>query len=175
MNESRTPQEPGEKSSGVHRRTIIKGAAWSVPVVAAMSVAPLAAASTADKWQIYVRGDTSGDRVINNSTDQITFQVGLDPDVNPNNLPWDGTPSITITLDSSYYTGEFTITNFTPASNAKGSYSYTGTANFTLGNAGSSRGITIAAKVPTDLKTVPAGTVTVSVVGVNAGNASTSI
>lgn len=46
VNEEEPTQGSTAESSGVNRRTLMKGAAWSVPVVAAMSVAPLAAAST---------------------------------------------------------------------------------------------------------------------------------
>lgn len=35
-----------EQTSGVSRRTLVKGAAWSVPVIAAATVSPLAAATT---------------------------------------------------------------------------------------------------------------------------------
>lgn len=44
MKESQTEGRTSIKTSGVNRRTIIKGAAWSVPVIAAVSAAPLAAA-----------------------------------------------------------------------------------------------------------------------------------
>lgn len=44
-NESMLDQSVEAKTAGISRRTIVKGAAWSVPVVAAMSMAPMAAAS----------------------------------------------------------------------------------------------------------------------------------
>ncbi|WP_223626583.1 hypothetical protein [Microbacterium sp. EST19A] len=37
-----------QKNKGVSRRTVVKGAAWSVPVIAAAVATPLAAASTVD-------------------------------------------------------------------------------------------------------------------------------
>ena len=37
-----------QKNSGFTRRTVVKGAAWSVPVIAAAVATPLAAASTVD-------------------------------------------------------------------------------------------------------------------------------
>ncbi|MFJ2550872.1 hypothetical protein [Microbacterium sp. NPDC087591] len=37
-----------QKEKGFSRRTVVKGAAWSVPVIAAAVATPLAAASTAD-------------------------------------------------------------------------------------------------------------------------------
>lgn len=40
--------EENQKNSGFSRRTIVKGAAWSVPVIAAAVATPLAAASTVD-------------------------------------------------------------------------------------------------------------------------------
>lgn len=76
MNESGTPQEPGEKSSGVHRRTIIKGAAWSVPVVAAMSVAPRAAASAPSGTSPF-HWDWAGGSAYSSAAGTITGNVTL--------------------------------------------------------------------------------------------------
>lgn len=59
VNEEETTHESEAKSSGVNRRTIIRGAAWSVPVVAAMSVAPLAAASGIGDATVLAGGGSS--------------------------------------------------------------------------------------------------------------------
>lgn len=81
-NENETLHEAGEKSSGVNRRTIIRGAAWSVPVVAAMSIAPLAAASGISDATVLAGGgsainftDPTGTQVIVNGT--LTGQINI--------------------------------------------------------------------------------------------------
>ena len=51
------PAEPSEGGRHYHRRTIVKSAAWSVPVVAAAVATPLAAASPEQPWNVSVRGD----------------------------------------------------------------------------------------------------------------------
>lgn len=45
-----------EPKGGVSRRTVVKGAAWSVPVIAAAVAMPLAAASTIDVGAFSLRG-----------------------------------------------------------------------------------------------------------------------
>ncbi|QNA91998.1 MULTISPECIES: hypothetical protein [unclassified Microbacterium] len=46
-----------QKNKGISRRTIVKGAAWSVPVIAAAVATPLAAASVVDVGAFSVDGD----------------------------------------------------------------------------------------------------------------------
>ena len=49
--------EENQKNSGFSRRTVVKGAAWSVPVIAAAVATPLAAASTVDVGAFALDGD----------------------------------------------------------------------------------------------------------------------
>jgi hypothetical protein len=49
-----------ELSNGLSRRTMVKGAAWSVPVLATAIAAPMAAASTLPTWNGRVTGFCSG-------------------------------------------------------------------------------------------------------------------
>jgi hypothetical protein len=60
--EERTQVGPRAASVGapsrVSRRTLVKGAAWSVPVIAAAAAAPLASASVAQFDLVYVSGPT---------------------------------------------------------------------------------------------------------------------
>lgn len=48
--------EENQKNSGFSRRTVVKGAAWSVPVIAAAVATPLAAASTVDVGAFALNG-----------------------------------------------------------------------------------------------------------------------
>jgi hypothetical protein len=45
MSESKTTAASGEERGGIRRRTVLAGAAWSVPVIAVASAAPAMAAS----------------------------------------------------------------------------------------------------------------------------------
>lgn len=45
----------GKNATGLHRRTVLKGAAWSVPVVAAAVATPLAAASGCADYALTIR------------------------------------------------------------------------------------------------------------------------
>lgn len=46
---------------GFSRRTMVKGAAWSVPVIAVAAATPMASASTAEQFDVQVAGTCSGD------------------------------------------------------------------------------------------------------------------
>ncbi|WP_102194358.1 hypothetical protein [Microbacterium aurantiacum] len=46
---------------GVSRRTLVKGAAWSLPVIAVAAATPLASASVVPTWNATVTADCSGD------------------------------------------------------------------------------------------------------------------
>ncbi|MDQ0644585.1 hypothetical protein [Microbacterium murale] len=50
-----------EENKGFSRRTVVKGAAWSVPVIAAAVATPLAAASVTPTWNGTVTGNCAGD------------------------------------------------------------------------------------------------------------------
>ncbi|MBG6083955.1 hypothetical protein [Zhihengliuella flava] len=49
--------EESTNQSGLGRRGIVKGAAWSVPVIAAAVAAPSAAASVVEAWDVQIVGD----------------------------------------------------------------------------------------------------------------------
>jgi hypothetical protein len=88
-------------SSGVTRRTVMKGVAWSVPVVAAVTVAPMAAASTAssDLTPIFdgtqVLSLSAGPLAIANLTlaNQLIIR-------NIGSSPSDTNVTVTVTLDA---------------------------------------------------------------------------
>lgn len=48
------------KRSGLNRRSVVKGAAWAMPVVAAATLVPLASASTVPTWNVAITGTCSG-------------------------------------------------------------------------------------------------------------------
>lgn len=52
--------EQFDQNAGLSRRTMVKGAAWSVPVLAAAVAAPMASASTAGKYDVGVAAECNG-------------------------------------------------------------------------------------------------------------------
>lgn len=72
-----------EQGSGLSRRTVVKGAAWSVPVIAAAVATPLAAASQA--VDLTVTGNCSGQfraaGLASNILNALTGLLGFDPAV----------------------------------------------------------------------------------------------
>lgn len=106
MKESQTEGRASLKTNGVNRRTIIKGAAWSVPVIAAVSAAPLAAAS-------------AGQAIFNIG---VGSQINVNPGTETANGTLNGSLNIsnvigtweTDTLTASYrFTGPWTATTLT--------------------------------------------------------------
>lgn len=52
-------------NEGISRRTIVKGAAWSIPVMAAAVAAPAAVATGGPNWDVTVNGNCSGNYDVN--------------------------------------------------------------------------------------------------------------
>lgn len=81
MRENNLVTEEIQKNSGFSRRTIVKGAAWSVPVIAAAVATPLAAASTA--LDLTIAGNCAGEfraaGLASNILNALTGLLGLDP------------------------------------------------------------------------------------------------
>ncbi|MCS3841751.1 hypothetical protein [Microbacterium sp. AK031] len=69
------------QNKGISRRTVVKGAAWSVPVIAAAVATPLASASTA--LDLTIVGNCSGDfraaGLASGIIDQLATVLGLEP------------------------------------------------------------------------------------------------
>lgn len=70
-----------EENKGFSRRTVVKGAAWSVPVIAAAVATPLAAASTT--LDLTITGNCAGQfraaGLASNILNALTGLLGLDP------------------------------------------------------------------------------------------------
>lgn len=70
-----------EENKGLSRRTVVKGAAWSVPVIAAAVATPLAAASTT--LDLTITGSCAGQfraaGLASNILNALTGALGLDP------------------------------------------------------------------------------------------------
>lgn len=70
-----------EENKGLSRRTVVKGAAWSVPVIAAAVATPLAAASTT--LDLTITGNCAGQfraaGLASNILNALTGLLGLDP------------------------------------------------------------------------------------------------
>jgi len=73
----------GRNENGLSRRTMVKGAAWSVPVIAVAAATPMASASTADQFDVQVTGTCEGDfraaGLASNILNALTGVLGLDP------------------------------------------------------------------------------------------------
>lgn len=91
------------ESTGIHRRTIVKGAAWSIPVIAAAVAAPNATASTTAPcptgvvdWTSYTRNSAtsaSGNAILSDGTlIPFTITETYGPNIRPvaENLTLDG-------------------------------------------------------------------------------------
>ena len=90
---------PQESHGGIHRRTIIKGAAWSVPVVAVAVAAPAASASTVPPARfdlVYVSGPVvNANRVARGQTPFVDFTFqNVGPDAAPNAQVTFSVPSV---------------------------------------------------------------------------------
>lgn len=53
--------ETTQHEGGLSRRTVVKGAAWSIPVMAAAVAAPAAVATGGNAWDVQVAGNCEGD------------------------------------------------------------------------------------------------------------------
>lgn len=83
MHDSQTnPEQPANsEQSGLRRRTIVKGAAWSLPVIAVAAASPLAAASTACTEPAASAG--VGTWWINGPKDSAAGYIGWQPNNEP--------------------------------------------------------------------------------------------
>ncbi|MCO1340224.1 hypothetical protein BJH93_15225 [Kocuria polaris] len=70
--------EENNKAQGIGRRGIVKGAAWSVPVIAAAVSAPMAAASVVEAWDVRVQANpgilnliAQGFNIFNDGTTEV--------------------------------------------------------------------------------------------------------
>lgn len=71
----------GENMTEINRRTLVKGAAWSVPVIAAAAAAPLASASPnpTTPWNLHVEASCSGLIGITSGGGFILTNTGSEP------------------------------------------------------------------------------------------------
>ncbi|WP_353810268.1 hypothetical protein [Agromyces sp. SYSU T00194] len=156
---------------GPSRRTVLRAATWSTPVIAIAAAVPLAAAS-APLWQLYLRNDVGRQQA--NEVDTIRVILGLDPAVNPNE-PFGRLVAVVFTLDPDYYTGAWTGQNVTPTSGLEGSRHSVQAGP--LAAAGSSLELTLNATVLPEHRytLLPAGIVDIAATATGAGGAQLSV
>lgn len=98
--------------SAVSRRTVAKGVAWSAPAVFLAASAPSIAASPKKECYVFDMWSSNGRQPINNNRDQISGTVRYSPNnhqdcIADQNQPYPYDIKITVTLDSSVYTGAY--------------------------------------------------------------------
>lgn len=143
----------------VERRTITKGAAWSLPAITVAAAAPSLAASESNcPWALEV-WKSHQRQPVNNHVDEVSFTVRVQPnnwqpscrDTNEKrNDPYPYQITATITLDNKVYKGPLTLTR-----------------QITLGAPGSSQQINLklgTVKI-TGGEKAPDGSVQVSIIG----------
>ncbi|GAB3747711.1 hypothetical protein GCM10027599_01470 [Yimella radicis] len=100
--------------STITRRTITRGVAWTVPAVTIAATAPSLAASPRPDCYVFDMWSSNGRQPISNNLDQISGSVRYSPEgyqdcIVPKNKPYPPYDIvITVTLDTSVYTGAFT-------------------------------------------------------------------
>jgi len=100
--------------STITRRTVTRGVAWTAPVLTVAAAAPAFATSPAPDCYVFDMWSSNGRPPINNNSDQISGSVRYSPNIHQDciadqNQPYPHNIVITVTLDLSVYTGEFTF------------------------------------------------------------------
>ena len=99
--------------STITRRTVTRGVAWTAPVLTVAAAAPAFATSPAPDCYVFDMWSSNGRQPISNNRDQISGTVRYSPNnhqdcISDQNQPYPYNIVITVTLDPSVYTGEFT-------------------------------------------------------------------
>lgn len=119
----------GDSTSAVPRRTVAKGAAWSVPAVAVAAATPSLAASTDCKFGLNVTGEVTYFR--DDFVDMHLYPTLTDSGC-PDGTTLTGDLTVSFTLDSSAYTGTFfSPYDLTGGKGTDGTYTYSRTMNDT--------------------------------------------
>ncbi len=99
--------------SSITRRAVTRGVAWAAPAVTIAATAPSLAASPKKDCYVFDMWSSNGRQPINNNSDQISGTVRYSPNnyqacIAYGNKPYPHDIVITVTLDTSVYTGAFT-------------------------------------------------------------------
>ena len=101
--------------STITRRAVTRGVAWTAPVLTVAAAAPAFATSPAPDCYVFDMWSSNGRQPISNNRDQISGTVRYSPNnhqdcIADQNQPYPYDIVITVTLDSSVYTGAFEYT-----------------------------------------------------------------
>ena len=99
--------------STITRRAVTRGVAWTAPVLTVAAAAPAFATSPAPDCYVFDMWSSNGRQPINSNSDQISGSVRYSPNnyqdcISDQNQSYPYNIVITVTLDSSVYTGAFT-------------------------------------------------------------------